>query len=217
MKNSIPNLIIVDDHELFRDGIKTMFQLSGIANIIAEASNGIELLEILKTKLPDIVLIDIDMPIMNGIDATREAIKKHPTLNILALSMFGESKYYYQMIEAGARGFILKTANKSELEEAIGKVAMGHTYFSTELLQDMLSSHPHKSKATNNASIHFNEKEIEIMKHMCLGLSADEIAEKVYLSPKTVANYRNLMLNKTGCKNSTNLIFYAIQNNIIQA
>lgn len=214
--SNIPNIILVDDHKLIRDGIKAMFQLSGIANVIAEASNGKEFLELLESHNPDIVFIDIEMPLMNGIEATKEAIKKYPKLKIIALSMFGNNDYYYQMIEAGACGFVLKSANKAELEASVKKVSKGHTYFSADLLQDIVSNLQLKrDKEKEKTRIQFNDKEIEIMNLMCQGLSTDEIADVIFLSPKTVANYRNIMLNKTGCKNSISLIFYAIQNKFI--
>jgi DNA-binding NarL/FixJ family response regulator len=217
MTDSKLKLIIVDDHELFRDGIKTLFEMSGFARVIAEASDGIEFLELLDTHTPDIVLIDIDMPRMNGIEATLKALERKPDLKILALSMCGEQDFYYKMIEAGAKGFLLKTANKKDLEKAIHLISMGHSYFSMELLQEMVQNlKPDESRNKNTGQVRFSDKEIDIMKLMCLGHSTEEIANKVFLSAKTVANYRNIMLNKTGCKNSTNLVFYAIKNHIIE-
>lgn len=213
----IPNIIIVDDHDLFRDGLKTLFNLGGVANVIGEAANGVDFLELLKSKSPDLVLLDIDMPKMDGINATREAVKLYPNIRILALSMFGEYKYYSRMIEAGAKGFLLKSSNKHELETAIEKISAGHSYFSEELLQDMMNNINSKStdKSISKNLIGFNDKEIEIIEHMCQGLSTEEISHKIFLSAKTVSNYRNLMLQKTGCKNSTHLIFYAIKHNIV--
>lgn len=211
-----PTIFLVDDHDLFRDGLKTLFELSGMAKVSGEASNGLEFLELLKTEIPDLVLIDIDMPKMNGIEATAMATKAHPELKVLALSMFNEYKYYSKMIDAGAKGFLLKSANKSELETAITKVSTGHTYFSKELLQDMMLNINKSSgtKLKNNPS-ELNDKEKEIIKHLCHGLSTEEIANKVFLSAKTVSNYRNNMLQKTGCKNSTHLIFHSIKNGLV--
>lgn len=213
----IPNIIIVDDHDLFRDGLKTLFNLGGIANVIGEAANGLDFLELLKNKSPDLVLLDIDMPKMDGIIATQEAVKLYPNIRILALSMFSEYKYYSKMIEAGAKGFLLKSSNKHELETAIQKISAGHSYFSEELLQDMMNKINSKStkKTINNSLVEFTEKEKEIIEHMCQGLSTEEISHKVFLSAKTVSNYRNIMLQKTKCKNSTHLIFYAIKHNIV--
>lgn len=212
-----PKVILVDDHKLFRDGIKTLLELDNIVEVIAEASDGLEFVELLNNLNPDLVLMDIDMPNLNGIEATVEALKRFPDIKILALSMFGEYKYYDQMIEAGARGFILKTANKSELENAIHKVLDGKNYFSEELLLELVDQiHSNKKEQANTELIKFNDKEIGIMKLMCQGYTNEEIAEVLFLTSKTVANYRNNMLNKTGCKNANNLIFYALKNNIIE-
>ena len=212
----IPKLILVDDHDLFRDGIKTLFELSHIAEVIGEASNGIEFLALLEKHTPDLALVDIDMPKMNGIDATREAVKLYPNIKILALSMFGEYKYYSAMIDAGAKGFLLKSSNKNELESAVKKVANGHSYFSNELLQDIVS-HINNSRGEKEKKIdqELNEKEIKIIEYMSQGFSTEEIADEVFLSPKTVSNYRNQILQKTGCRNSTHLIFYAIKKQLI--
>lgn len=211
-----PTIILVDDHDLFRDGLKTLLELGNIATILGEAANGEEFLELLKDKKPDLVLIDIDMPVMNGIEATKQAIAQYPDLKIVALSMFGEFKYYSQMIDAGAKGFLLKSANKSELEKAITKVNNGRTYFSEDLLEDMMNNiNNTKSSQKHSKNNIFSEKELEIIEHMAEGLSTEEIAEKVFLSAKTVSNYRNILLQKTGCKNSTHLIFFAIKNNLV--
>lgn len=216
MLEQLPKIIIVDDHDLFRDGIKTLFEMSHIGKIVGEASNGKEFLTILETVEPDLALVDIDMPIMDGIDATREAIRQYPNLKILALSMFGEYKYYSGMIEAGAKGFLLKSSNKKELETAVHKVLNGHSYFSGELLHDIVANINHRKEADKaKLTSDLNDKEIEIIEYLGHGLSTEEIGDRMFLSPKTVSNYRNLILQKTGCRNSTHLIFFAIKNHII--
>ncbi|HBH49696.1 MAG TPA: DNA-binding response regulator [Bacteroidales bacterium] len=194
-----------------------MLEVSGLANIIGEVNDGDELLPLLEKQLPDLILMDIDMPRMNGIIATKKALNRYPGLKILALSMFGEHKYYYQMIEAGAHGFLLKSANKAELEKAISEVINGQNYFSQELLEEMVNHlYTPREKKDKKTSVSLSAKELEIVKYLAQGFSNDEIAEKIFLSAKTIANYRNNMLQKTGCKNSTNLVFYAIKNNLIQ-
>lgn len=212
-----PDIILVDDHDLFRDGIKTMLELNNIGNVVAEASDGKQFLELLETHKPDIVLMDIDMPVMNGVDATKKGVLKFPELKILVLSMFGDQQYYHQMIEAGAKGFILKTANKSELIEAVQSVQKGTHYFSNELLQEIVNKKSLSGKSgKQEVRIKFNTKEKEILTYMLQGFSTEEIADKVFLTTKTVSNYRTLMLDKTGCKNSISLVIYAVKNNVVQ-
>lgn len=219
-KLPMPKIILVDDHDIFRNSLKSMLSLDNIAKVIDEAENGKELLEKLESSNPDLVLMDIEMPVMNGIEATKKALKKYPELNILVLSMFGEERYYVELIEAGAKGFILKNAKKKELENAIKEVSQGNSYFSNDLLRGIIArignydispaiKHKHKH-------ISFTEREIEILQHMCQGLSTTEMADKMFLSAKTVENYRVKLLAKTECKNAVSLVVYAIKNKIIE-
>jgi DNA-binding NarL/FixJ family response regulator len=130
-----PTIIIVDDHLIFRQGLKTIITMENIANVIGEASNGLELLELLTHLKPDMVLMDIDMPLMNGLEATEKALELIPDLKIIAFSMFNDEEYYYKMIDRGVKGFILKTSGINELENAIKNVMLGDSYFSNELLR----------------------------------------------------------------------------------
>jgi DNA-binding NarL/FixJ family response regulator len=128
-----PTLIIVDDHVTFRNALKSLSTIENFATVIGEASNGVEFLELLNHQKPDLVLMDIDMPAMNGIEATQEALKLMPDLKIIALTMFGDEEYYNKMVESGVKGFILKTGGIHELEKAIHNVICGKIYFSEEL------------------------------------------------------------------------------------
>lgn len=211
-----PNIIIADDHFLFRDGLKTMFEVDNVANILAEASNGQELLMLLEQYQPDVILMDIDMPVMDGIEATSKVLDKYPEMKILVLTMFSDEQYYSQMIECGAKGFILKTANKNELENALLKVYKGQTYFSNEILQRLVANLSLKQKGEKQSFPDFSDKEIEIIKYLADGYSTTEISDKIFLSPKTIENYRTKLLSKTGCKNSTSLVVYAIKNKLIE-
>jgi DNA-binding NarL/FixJ family response regulator len=127
-------IIIVDDHDMFREGVKVLLGKSQKVEFIGEASNGEEFLRTLGNKQPDVVLMDISMPVMDGIEATRQAMHQNPNLKILALSMFGEEEYYYKMIQAGVHGFVMKSSGINELEHAIEEVARGASFFSPELL-----------------------------------------------------------------------------------
>ncbi len=216
MSNTLPNIIIVDDHDLFRDGLKTLLELNNVGKVVAEASNGNEFIHLLENHTPDIVLMDLEMPQMGGIDALKRAIQINPDIKVLVVSMFSDHQYYYDIVTAGAKGFILKTANKADLTHAIRSVIEGGTYFSSELLQEMIIS---INKEKNNKEkvdyVPLNEKEIEIISLMIEGLSAKEIANQTNLSPKTVSNYKTLLLEKTGCKNAVSLAVYAIKHNLI--
>jgi DNA-binding NarL/FixJ family response regulator len=218
MKHKIPKIIIADDHDMFRDALKTMLELDNIAIVLAEAANGKELLNLLEEYTPDIILLDIDMPLLNGIDAAGIINSKYPEIKILGLSMYGDEKYYKEMIESGAKGFILKSSNKSELEEAIKALHKGQSYFSNELLRKIIE----QMGVTKNepqlkaAKIKFTQREIDVLKLLCQGLSSNDIAEKLFLSAKTIENYRVKLLQKTNSKNSVGLVVFALKQDIIQ-
>jgi len=209
-KNSI---IVVDDHSIFREGIKSLIKLKDNAEVIAEASNGKEFLELLPNFKPDLVVMDIDMPIMNGIEASRIALEKYPELNILVLTMFGDETYYQQMVQAGVKGFVLKTSKFTELEKAIYEIANGGNYFSNELLRKIIFRYqPHKEE---NKPV-FTEREKEVLELTCKGMTNEEIGNQLNLSLGTIKGYRSSLLEKTESKNTASLIIYAIKNNLIQ-
>jgi len=209
------NIILVDDHILFRDGLKFILsQISGYT-IIGEASSGMEFLELLETSIPDLVLMDIAMPEMDGIEAARRALDLYPDLKILALSSYGDEIYYRQMIEEGVQGFLTKSSNKEELEFAINTVAGGNNYFSQDLLKKVVFNISNKSKRKEEEVIKLTHREKEILKCICQGLSNKEIAEKLFISPKTVDNHRTSLLSKTSSKNTASLVMCAVKKNLI--
>lgn len=211
-----PNIIIVDDHLIFRQGLKSIITLENIANVIGEASNGLELLKLLTDLKPDLVLMDIDMPHMNGLDATEKAMELMPELKIIAFSMFSDEEYYYKMIDRGVKGFILKTSGIKELENAIQNVMSGDSYFSNELLRKIINNFGHSTNIKPTLQDNLTEREIEILQQICLGLSTEEIAEKLFISPKTVKSHKSNLLEKTVCKNTPALILFAIKNKIVE-
>ena len=210
------HFIIVDDHLIFRQGLTSIITSENIATVIGEASNGIELMELISKQKPDIILMDIDMPHMNGLDATEKAIKLIPDLKIIVFSMFSDEEYYHKMIERGVKGFILKTSGITELEKAIQEVMKGESYFSNELLRKIISGFNHKSNSEAVKKEVLSEREIEVLQQICLGLSTDEIGEKLFISPKTVKTHKSNLLAKTITKNTPALILFAIKNKIVE-
>lgn len=211
-----PNIILVDDHLILRQGIKSLITAENIAKVIGEASNGIELLELLKKNKPDIVIMDIDMPHMNGMEATQKALEMIPELKIIAFTMFGDEEYYYKMIDLGVKGFILKSSGIAELENAINEVMLGESYFSPEVLRRIISNMGRTKQVKNSLNVEFTSREIEVLQQICLGLSNEEIAEKLFISPMTIKSHRSNLLGKTGSKNTPTLMLYALKNNIVQ-
>jgi DNA-binding NarL/FixJ family response regulator len=205
-------IILVDDHTIFREGIKTMLTVEGIAEIIGEAGDGKKFLELLPNHQPDLVLMDISMPVMDGIEATKKALEIYPDLVILTLSSFGDEKYYAKMIEAGVKGFLIKNTNIAELEQAILEVANGGSWFSNELLRKVIAS----MKTTKSIQNELSDREIEILKLVCNGLTNEQIADQVNLSYDTIRWHRSNLLSKTKCTNTASLVMYAIKNKIIE-
>jgi DNA-binding NarL/FixJ family response regulator len=211
-----PDIIIVDDHLIFRQGLKSILSIENIANVVGEASNGIELLELLSHLKPDLILMDIDMPHMNGLEATEKALEIIPELKIIAFSMFSDEEYYYKMIDRGVKGFILKTSGINELENAIQNVMLGDTYFSNELLRKIISNLGRTNSNKQTSIDLLTERETEVLQQICFGLSTEEIAEKLFISPKTVKSHKSNLLEKTECKNTPSLILFAIKHKLVE-
>lgn len=207
-------IIIVDDHHLFRNGLRLLIETLPEFEIAGEASNGREFLEIIKYTPADVVLMDINMPDTDGIEATRNGLKLRPGLHVIALSMYGEEDYYYKMTEAGAKGFLLKDSDISEVREAILTVYKGGNYFSQELLHNVIQKIKHRETETKVANLSKREK--EILLKICEGLSNQEIAEALFISKRTVDKHRANLLGKTNSRNTASLILYAIKNKLIE-
>lgn len=211
-------LVLVDDHKLFRDGLRYVLEQVEYINIVGEASDGIEFMELLENVRPEIVLMDIAMPRMNGIEATRASIEQHPGLKIIALTMFDDERYYYDILNAGAKGFVLKDSNSEILLNAIRSIHKGESYFSNEILVKVIRSYTNFSeqrKAENKENTAFSDQEIAVLKMICIGLSNKEIAEKLSSSQKSIEGIRAGLLKKTNSSNSLNLVLYAIENNVL--
>ena len=210
-------MYLVDDHTLFREGLKLLLSTQDFVHHIYEASNGREFIESLSLVDCDVVLMDIEMPEMNGIEATREALRLHPDLKIIVLSMYGDEQYYYKMIDAGAKGFMLKNTGIENVITAIKKVAAGENFFSEELLFSILNNMRDSNKTeTESPDSEISEREMEILYHVCKGKSNQEIADELFISKRTVDKHRANLLSKTGCRNTAALVMYAIKNKIIE-
>lgn len=202
-------VIIADDHTLFRQGLKLIMEDIENIEVIADVADGKELIEVVPVLKPDLIIMDINMPHVNGIEASRILLQENPELKILVISMYGDEQYYNSVIENGVKGFILKDADNSELRLAVNTILKGKTYFSQELLLKLIRNHQ------TGAQIAITNREKEILALLFQGLSSSEIAEKLFLSERTVENHRANLLDKTGCRNSLSLIIYALKNNLL--
>jgi len=217
--SSTTKIILVDDHLLFREGIKLLIETEGMGVVIAEAPNGMVFLDMFEPLDPDLVLMDIEMPVMGGIEATAKAIAMKPALKILLVTMLDMSNDYAKLVNTGAMGCVLKSAGKQELENAIKTVISGESYFSNELLRKIIFDFSkQKPVSSDNLSLgnEFTEREFEVLKHLCEGLSTTEIAEKINRSIKTVEAHRTKLLQKTETRNTINLVLFAIKNKLVE-
>lgn len=209
-------IIVADDHQMIREGFLTMFQKHPYISIAAEASNGVELVELTSIIKPDVVITDIKMPKMDGIEATRILNQEFPQIGIIAFTMYEEETSIIDMLEAGAQGYLIKSAAKEEIIEAINAIMDQRTYYcretSTRLAQLITKSkfNPHKKISQSI----FSKREKEIIVLICDGFFNKEIASQLNLSVRTVESYRERIQEKMQVKNTAGIVVYAIRKGI---
>ncbi len=206
-------VMIVDDHEIFRSGLKMVINKLAYARVVAEAGDGAEFLELLEHEETDIVLMDIEMPVMNGIEATQKALEKWPNLKVVALTMFTDEAYIQRMIEAGARGFLIKNIRKDVLDRALQAVYNGKTYYSEELW-DYFTKNLMKDEKPEIELV-ITRRELEVLQLLAEGLSNKEIGDRLFVSERTVVGHKSNLMAKTNTKNTVSLLAYAIRNGLI--
>jgi len=208
-KNQI-HIAIVDDHTLFRNGVASLMGEFEELKVIFEAENGEQMQQMLANHpKPHVILMDINMPVMNGYDATRWLKDKYPQIKVLALSMFEDDKAVIRMIKSGASGYVLKESRPRDLLEAIKTIAEKGVY-----INDLVSGKLIRSVTTADDAPVLTLKELEFLKLCCSELTYKEIADQMYVSPRTVDNYRESLFQKLNIKSRTGLVLYAIQNEI---
>ena len=209
-------IALVDDHTLFRRGLKMLLASCPDFEVVAEASSGEEFLELLDAARPDVVFMDYSMGGINGAETTERALVGVPDLKVISLTMFGDNAYYSRMAAAGAKGFLLKDSEFDEVVEAVNTVCDGGTYFSALLLESISQSLRVTPTASSDGQDALSDREIEILVGICQGLSTQEIADKHFISKRTVDKHRANILEKSGCKNTASLVVYAIKNGLVE-
>ncbi len=206
-------IALVDDHTLFRNGLRGLLEHCTGYRVVGEAGGGEEFLAMLDTLEADVVFMDFAMPGIDGAQTTERALARRPELKIITLSMYGDESYYSRMVEAGARGFLLKDSDIGDVIEAIETVAAGGTYFSPQLLSSLAGRMRTREAVADEP---LSSREREILVAVCRGLSNQEIADELFISKRTVDKHRANILEKTGCKNTASLVVYAIRNHIVE-
>lgn len=211
--NLVIKVVIADDHEIFRDGLKLMLKSAEGINIVGEAENGKELLQVIKQEKPDVVITDIKMPVMDGVEATQYIRQHHPGIQVIALSMFDDEQLILEMLESGATGYLLKNSDKTEVTDAIHSVYAGQPYYckitSTKMAK-LLAFSKHSTRKRQKES-EFSDREKEIICLMCEEYTNKEIADKLAISPRTIEGIRMKILEKMHAKNVAGIVVEAIR------
>lgn len=216
---SVINVFVIDDHQVVREGIISLIKENGRFVVLGEAANGKDTLSQIANMdpPPDVLLMDINMPVMDGIECTQEVFKQYgERIKVLALTMVKQSLHIRKMLQAGARGYILKNCDKLELFNAIEALFQGETYFSREVSQEVLQEMT-KLKIANKASsvISLSKREQEVLELIVKGLSNKEIAEKLHISIRTVESHKQNLISKTSTTNIAGLVVYAIKHHLV--
>lgn len=212
-------IALVDDHSLFRRGMKMLLSSHADFEVVVEAGSGEEFLQAQAESKVDLVFMDYSMPGINGAETTERALEVDPELKVISLSMFGDNAYYSKMVESGAKGFLLKDSEFDEVLLAVRTVCEGGTYFSPQLMESIsfaMTSYPYSVGGDIAEEDRLSEREVEILVGICQGLSTQEIADKLYISKRTVDKHRANILEKSGSKNTASLVVYAIKHGLVE-
>lgn len=208
---AVKNIFIVDDHQMVIDGLRLIIDTIEGFEIVGESTSALHALDVLATVNADILLTDVSMPEMSGIELTRLVKKKYPHIKIIALSMFSESQVVAEMIDAGISGYILKNTGKQELIEALNKVASGQNYFGQDITLQLMKSFKRNQDETSRLT----DREIEIIRMIEQDFGNKQIADMLFISERTVETHRKNILRKTNTQTVVGLLKYAYERKII--
>lgn len=216
MKETPYRIIIADDHSLIRKGLRTMIELESDMQVIGEAGDGQELLDFLRYEQPDLIVMDISMPVVNGIEAVREVVEKYPGVRILMLTMHRNSQYFYNAISAGAHGYLMKDDSDTELLTAIRTVQSGKSYVSPQLSKEVTDEMIAAFRDNRELPlIQLTDREREVLRFVVKGYTSKKMADILCLSPRTVDHHRAKLLKKFKMKNTVDLVKYVVRNSIV--
>jgi len=208
-------IIVADDHQMFIDGIKALLSNEREMRVTGEALNGNCVLQLLEKKMADVVLLDVNMPDMDGIEATKYIREKFPLVKILMLTMYNNHEFIFSLVNAGASGYILKNTGKAELVEAIKTVHSGKTYYSKEVTETILKNFSKKPAEQKMEAAQLTAREKDVLKLIAEEFNTHEIADKLFISTNTVETHRKNLMIKLNAKNIAGLVKFAIQTGLI--
>jgi DNA-binding NarL/FixJ family response regulator len=210
-------VLLVDDHELVRQGIAAMLHGAADITVVAEARSGREALEVARRELPDVVLMDVKMPDMDGLEATRKLKEERPRTAVIMLTMHDNPSYLRDAVRAGAAGYLLKDVSKDELVDAIRQVATGGAFIESQMLRGMLSEMKPAGGQASGVGRNLTKREREILALVAEGMSNREIADRLVLSPETVKSHVAAILEKLNVSDRTQAAIFAVRNGLVEA
>lgn len=212
-------ILIADDHTMFVDGMESILENESDLDVIGRSYDGPSVLEFLKNHKLDLVLLDVNLPDMSGVDVCKEISSYHPEVKVLAISMFNEESFVSEILNNGAKGYILKNTGREELLKAIRTVAAGNSYFSKDVTETIMKGLMNQRKSSGKSSSHFpklSRREKEILKLIAREFTTQEIADQLFISLKTVESHRSSLLSKLNARNSVGLIRIALENKLLE-
>lgn len=204
-------VLLADDHELFLEGLKELIRKTPDVELVGQAHDGLEALEQTAIAGPDVVLMDMTMPRLNGIQATRQLRERFPSVRVLALSMHGDREFIVESLKAGACGYVLKECTSEELHQAILTVSMGQYYLTPSVLSLLIEDYLHLLEEASSSSCPLSDRELDVLKLLVKGLNAKQIAARLSISKNTVDTHRRRIMDKVGCNGMAELTRYAIR------
>lgn len=209
---------LVDDHKLFRSGINALLSSNGTYNVVSESDNGKAFIDIVEEVQPEIVLMDLEMPEMDGMETTKVLKAQYPDIKVIMISMHDDEKFIVHMMDIGARGYLLKNADPEEIELAINSVAETGYFFSDLVSRAMLQglTKGGKVKPSFKPGNDLSEREMEVLQLICREKTATEIGEELFISPRTVEGHRNNIILKTGARNTAGIVVFAMKNGLFE-
>ncbi|OGO66602.1 MAG: DNA-binding response regulator [Chloroflexi bacterium RBG_19FT_COMBO_50_10] len=209
-------VLIADDHPIVRSGLRLLLEAEADIDVVGEALDGVEALNLIQKQLPDVVLMDIAMPGMDGLEATRQIKERWPQIKVLVLTMHRSDEYFFEMLKSGASGYILKGAETSDLIRAVRVVGRGEVFLYPTMAQKLVKDYLNFIQWSEESGSSLSSRETEILRLLSEGFSSKEIAEKLVISPSTVHSHRSNIMSKLGLNSRHELIQYARQRGLIQ-
>ncbi len=215
MSHETVRVLIADDHPVVREGLRTILGFQEGIEVVGEASDGLEAVDLAQKLLPEVVLMDIRMSKLNGVEATRRIKAHNPEIGVIVLTNYDDDRYVFEGVEAGASGYLLKDIGFDELSEAIHRVARGESLMAPSVLRKVLDEFAHRAEERELPHEGLTPRELEVLQSLAQGLKNEEIAKELFITGKTVKSHLGSIFSKLGVNDRSQAILYAIKNKLV--